>query len=186
MKVSIKIDFFPLLSCRLQFDGRCLDRVIYLCYVVRNGNARASAKRQSARHKKTDDKQSEKRKKRISQQRRKAALDRCDDETANLNRVLVERMLLKNSGFNQGSRSVGGTPMCLRRRKHDVNKNLSPMRLNDNSSAIRPSMIENEIVKRRSNSVGSKFNSYIQCPILIDHTSKFFIFNCKMFQTKVV
>ncbi|KAL6429426.1 hypothetical protein ACFW04_008235 [Cataglyphis niger] len=118
----------------------------------RNTNARASAKRQSARHKKTDDKQSEKRKKRISQ-RRKLALDRCDDETANLNRVLVERMLLKNSGFNQGSRSVGGTPMCLRRRKHDVNKNLSPMRVNDNSSIVRPSVIENEIVKRRSNSV---------------------------------
>ncbi|XP_050456639.1 uncharacterized protein LOC126854206 isoform X2 [Cataglyphis hispanica] len=118
----------------------------------RNTNARASAKRQSARHKKTDDKQSEKRKKRISQ-RRKLALDRCDDEAANLNRVLVERMLLKNSGFNQGSRSVGGTPMCLRRRKHDVNKNLSPMRVNDNSSIVRPSVIENEIVKRRSNSV---------------------------------
>lgn len=132
----------------------------------RNGNARASAKRQSARHKKTDDKQSEKRKKRISQQRRKAALDRCDDETANLNRVLVERMLLKNSGFNQGSRSVGGTPMCLRRRKHDVNKNLSPMRLNDNSSAIRPSMIENEIVKRRSNSV-----SYVNGNIVRRHVA---------------
>lgn len=131
--------------------------IIYLCYIARNANARASAKRQSARHKKTDDKQSEKRKKRISQ-RRKPALDRCDDETANLNRVLVERMLLKNSGFNQGSRSVGGTPMCLRRRKHDVNKNLSPMRVNDNSSVVRPSVIENEIVKRRSNSVRSKFN----------------------------
>lgn len=115
-------------------------------------NARASAKRQSARHRKMDDKQSEKRKKRISQ-RRKPNLDRCDDETANLNRVLVERMLLKNSGFNQGSRSVGGTPMCLRRRKHDVNKNLSPMRLNGNPSAVRPAVIENEMVKRRSNSV---------------------------------
>lgn len=117
-------------------------------------NARASAKKQSARHRKVDDKQSEKRKKRISQ-RRKPTLDRCDDETANLNRVLVERMLLKNSGFNQGSRSVGGTPMCLRRRKHDVNKNLSPMRLNGNPSAVRPTMMENEIMKRRSNSVRS-------------------------------
>ncbi|CAL1682081.1 unnamed protein product, partial [Lasius platythorax] len=131
----------------------------------RNANARASAKRQSARHKKTDDKQSEKRKKRISQ-RRKPALDRCDDETANLNRVLVERMLLKNSGFNQGSRSVGGTPMCLRRRKHDVNKNLSPMRLNDNSSVVRPSVIENEIVKRRSNSV-----SYVNGNIVRRHVA---------------
>lgn len=124
------------------------------CYVVRNRSTstRNSAKRQSARYKKADDnKQSEKRKKRMSQ-RRKATLDRCDDETANLNRVLVERMLLKNSGFNQGSRSVGGTPMCLRRKKHDVNKNLSPMRLNGNPSAIRP-VIENEVVKRRSNSV---------------------------------
>lgn len=131
----------------------------------RNANTRASAKRQSARHKKTDDKQSEKRKKRISQ-RRKPALDRCDDETANLNRVLVERMLLKNSGFNQGSRSVGGTPMCLRRRKHDVNKNLSPMRLNDNSSVVRPSVMENEIVKRRSNSV-----SYVNGNIVRRHVA---------------
>jgi len=89
-------------------------------------------------------------------QRRKPNLDRCDDEMANMNRVLVERMLLKNSGFNQGSRSVGGTPMCLRRKKHDINKNLSPMRLNDNPSAIRPAMVDNEIVKRRSNSV--RFN----------------------------
>ncbi|XP_032670218.1 uncharacterized protein LOC116843689 isoform X2 [Odontomachus brunneus] len=119
----------------------------------RSASARNSAKRQSTRHKKTDDsKQSEKRKKRISQ-RRKANFDKCDDETANLNRVLVERMLLKNSGFNQGSRSVGGTPMCLRRKKHDVNKNLSPMRLNGNSSVIRPAVMENEVVKRRSNSV---------------------------------
>ncbi|XP_072763969.1 uncharacterized protein [Anoplolepis gracilipes] len=131
----------------------------------RNSNARASVKRQSTRHKKIDDKQSEKRKKRISQ-RRKPALDRCDDETANLNRVLVERMLLKNSGFNQGSRSVGGTPMCLRRRKHDVNKNLSPMRLNDNSSVVRPSAIDNEIVKRRSNSV-----SYVNGNIIRRHVA---------------
>lgn len=126
----------------------------YWYYIVwtRTASARNSAKRQSTRHKKTDDKHSEKRKKRISQ-RRKPNLDRCDDETANLNRVLVERMLLKNSGFNQGSRSVGGTPMCLRRKKHDVNKNLSSMRLNGNPSAIRPAVIENEVVKRRSNSV---------------------------------
>lgn len=131
----------------------------------RNVNARASAKRQSARHRKMDDKQSEKRKKRISQ-RRKPTLDRCDDETANLNRVLVERMLLKNSGFNQGSRSVGGTPMCLRRRKHDVNKNLSPMRLNGHPSAIRPAVMENDIVKRRSNSV-----SYVNGNIVRRHVA---------------
>ncbi|KYM94377.1 hypothetical protein ALC62_14992 [Cyphomyrmex costatus] len=131
----------------------------------RNINARTSTKRQSSRHRKMDDKQSEKRKKRISQ-RRKPNLDRCDDETANLNRVLVERMLLKNSGFNQGSRSVGGTPMCLRRRKHDVNKNLSPMRLNGNPSAIRPAVMENEIVKRRSNSV-----SYVNGNIVRRHVA---------------
>ncbi|XP_018059156.1 PREDICTED: uncharacterized protein LOC108694281 [Atta colombica] len=131
----------------------------------RNVNTRTSTKRQSARHRKIDDKQSEKRKKRISQ-RRKPNLDRCDDETANLNRVLVERMLLKNSGFNQGSRSVGGTPMCLRRRKHDVNKNLSPMRLNGNPSAIRPAVMENEIVKRRSNSV-----SYVNGNIVRRHVT---------------
>lgn len=130
----------------------------------RNVNARASAKRQSARHRKMDDKQSEKRKKRISQRRK--PLDRCDDETANLNRVLVERMLLKNSGFNQGSRSVGGTPMCLRRRKHDVNKNLSPMRLNGNPSAMRPTLMENEIVKRRSNSV-----SYVNGNVVRRHVA---------------
>lgn len=88
-------------------------------------------------------------------QRRKPNAERCDDETANMNRVLVERMLLKNSGFNQGSRSVGGTPMCLRRRKHDVNKNLSPIKLNGNPSVVRPAMIDDEIVKRRSNSVRS-------------------------------
>lgn len=114
---------------------------------------RNSSKRQSTRYKKADDKQSEKRKKRISQRRK---LDRCDDETANFNRVLVERMLLKNSGFNQGSRSVGGTPMCLRRKKHDINKNLSPMRMNSNQSVIRPAMMDNEVVKRRSNSVKSQ------------------------------
>ena len=84
--------------------------------------------------------------------------DGDDDEiAANLNRVLVERMLLKNSGFNQGSRSVGGTPICLRRKRHDVNKNLSPLRLNDGrSSAVRLTVTGdpvNDIVKRRSNSV---------------------------------
>ncbi|EGI61881.1 PREDICTED: uncharacterized protein LOC105149556 isoform X1 [Acromyrmex echinatior] len=131
----------------------------------RNVNTRTSTKRQSVRHRKMDDKQSEKRKKRISQ-RRKPHLDQCDDETANLNRVLVERMLLKNSGFNQGSRSVGGTPMCLRRRKHDVNKNLSPMRLNGNPSVIRPAVMENEIVKRRSNSV-----SYVNGNIVRRHVT---------------
>lgn len=124
-------------------------------------------KRQSTRHKKADDnKPGEKRKKRISQ-RRKANFDRCDDETANLNRVLVERMLLKNSGFNQGSRSVGGTPMCLRRKKHDVNKNLSPMRLNGNPSAIRPAVMENEVVKRRSNSVRTQIHN--QCHIFLKY-----------------
>lgn len=118
----------------------------------RSTNAR---RQQSTRHKKADgDKQSEKRKKRMPQ-RRKPNAERCDDETANMNRVLVERMLLKNSGFNQGSRSVGGTPMCLRRRKHDVNKNLSPIKLNGNPSVVRPAMIDDEIVKRRSNSVRS-------------------------------
>ncbi|XP_015587294.1 uncharacterized protein LOC107264002 isoform X2 [Cephus cinctus] len=114
-------------------------------------SVRGGTKRQSIRHKKVDDKQSEKRKKRVSQ-RRKANLEKCDDETAHLNRVLVERMLLKNSGFNQGSRSVGGTPICLRRRKHDVNKNLSPIKINDNCT-IEPTIVESEIVKRRSNSV---------------------------------
>lgn len=138
-----------------------------------------SAKRQSARHKKMDEKQqSDKRKKRISQ-RRKSNLEKRevgrggnddigegdddddddDDEedTANLNRVLVERMLLKNSGFNQGSRSVGGTPICLRRRKHDVNKNLSPMRSNDERSVARITGLDSEdIVKRRSNSVNMR------------------------------
>lgn len=116
-------------------------------------STRASTKRQSLRQKKTDEKQqSEKRKKRLSQ-RRKLHLEKFEDESANLNCVLVERMLLKNSGFNQGSRSVGGTPMCLRRKKHDVNKNLSPVRLNDNRSMIQPSTIDSEMVKRRSNSV---------------------------------
>lgn len=82
--------------------------------------------------------------------------DNNDDEdgTANLNRVLVERMLLKNSGFNQGSRSVGGTPICLRRKKHDVNKNLSPLRLNDKQSpAVGIMTNDPDAVKRRSNSV---------------------------------
>lgn len=77
-----------------------------------------------------------------------------EDGTANLNRVLVERMLLKNSGFNQGSRSVGGTPICLRRKKHDVNKNLSPLRLNDKQSpAVGIITNDPDAVKRRSNSV---------------------------------
>ncbi|XP_011299107.1 uncharacterized protein [Fopius arisanus] len=114
---------------------------------------RSSSKRQSLRHKKIDDKPLEKRKKRQSQ-RRKPIFDKGDDITANLNRVLVERMLLKNSGFNQGSRSVGGTPICLRRRKHhDVNENLSPIRQNDPRNFINPTLIENEVVKRRSNSI---------------------------------
>lgn len=56
--------------------------------------------------------------------------------------------------------------MCLRRRKHDVNKNLSPMRLNDNSSVVRPSVMENEIVKRRSNSV-----SYVNGNIVRRHVA---------------
>lgn len=109
-----------------------------------------------------EDKPSEKRKKRISQ-RRKPAFEKCDDVTANLNRVLVERMLLKNSGFNQGSRSVGGTPICLRRKKHhDVNENVSPSRPNRNVTVdprnfVSPNHLINEnndqMVKRRSNSV---------------------------------
>ncbi|XP_048265268.1 uncharacterized protein LOC100649850 isoform X3 [Bombus terrestris] len=133
----------------------------------------------------TDEKQqsSEKRKKRCSQ-RRKPNFDKRDPNTgviggiigrnndrngddddnndddeetaANLNRVLVERMLLKNSGFNQGSRSVGGTPICLRRKKQncDVNKNLSPLRSTDErSSAGRLVTGDLDVVKRRSNSV---------------------------------
>lgn len=134
--------------------------------------------------KQTDEKQlTEKRKKRSSLQRRKTNFDKRDpsaaavgvatcnndhennddeddednddeDGTANLNRVLVERMLLKNSGFNQGSRSVGGTPICLRRKKHDVNKNLSPLRLNDKQSpAVGIITNDPDAVKRRSNSV---------------------------------
>lgn len=109
-----------------------------------------TSKRQSLRSKKLEEKPLEKRKKRQSQ-RRKPVYDKSD-ATANLNRVLVERMLLKNSGFNQGSRSVGGTPICLRRKKHhDVNENVSPIR-QDPRSFIMPSM-DNEIVKRRSNSI---------------------------------
>lgn len=114
-------------------------------------SVRSSSKRQSTRLRKSDEKASEKRKKRVSQ-RRKQTFDKCDDETANINRVLVERMLLKNSGFNQGSRSVGGTPICLRRKKHDVNKNLSPVKLQENS-IVKAIRTENEITKRRSNSV---------------------------------
>lgn len=135
-----------LVKRRIKDDTTMLQRTAS----VKNG----AAKRQSGRHKKPEEKQqSEKRKKKISQ-RRKSTLETCDDETANLNRVLVERMLLKNSGFNQGSRSVGGTPICLRRRKHDVNKNLSPMRLTDDQSTIQSTtVVDSEIVKRRSNSV---------------------------------
>lgn len=136
----------------------------------------------------TDEKQqsSEKRKKRCSQ-RRKPNFDKRDPNTgviggiigrnndrngddddnndddeetaANLNRVLVERMLLKNSGFNQGSRSVGGTPICLRRKKQncDVNKNLSPLRSTDErSSAGRLVTGDLDVVKRRSNSVRAR------------------------------
>jgi len=144
-------------------NDHAMSRLYRFCCFVRATNAR----RQSTRHKKLDgDKQSEKRKKRMSQ-RRKPNLDRCDDEMANVNRVLVERMLLKNSGFNQGSRSVGGTPMCLRRKKHDVNKNLSPMRLNDNPSAMRPAMVDNEIVKRRSNSVRFKLIEINWCHVYL-------------------
>lgn len=106
----------------------------------------------------------EKRKKRISQRRK------WDDETANLNRVLVERMLLKNSGFNQGSRSVGGTPICLRRKKHDVNKNFSPIKqpsVTEGLISPRQFLVEKkaaEIVKRRSNSVRKQLkNSFSYC-----------------------
>lgn len=125
-------------------------------------SVRCAAKRQSSHHKKAEDKPSEKRKKRISQ-RRKPTFEKCDDITANLNRVLVERMLLKNAGFNQGSRSVGGTPICLRRKKHhDVNENISPFRHSQNGATdprtfVSPSHLPTEnnkqIVKRRSNSV---------------------------------
>ncbi|XP_076247433.1 uncharacterized protein LOC143187227 [Calliopsis andreniformis] len=119
----------------------------------RTASTKNSGKRQSGRQKKPEEKQqSEKRKRRVSQ-RRKPNLEKCNDETANLNRVLVERMLLKNSGFNQGSRSVGGTPICLRRKKHDLNKNLSPIKLNDNRSIIQPTIVDSDMVKRRSNSI---------------------------------
>ncbi|XP_034938493.1 uncharacterized protein [Chelonus insularis] len=122
--------------------------------IHRNSSSRSNSKRQSQRHKKLEDKPSERRKKRQSQ-RKKAILDKCDEVTANINRVLVERMLLKNSGFNQGSRSVGGTPICLRRRRHhDINENLSPLRQNeDYQSFVQPSVTDNNVVKRRSNSV---------------------------------
>ncbi|XP_033221125.1 uncharacterized protein LOC117175527 [Belonocnema kinseyi] len=124
----------------------------------RSINVGSSAKRQSVRLKKmnklTNEKPSnEKRKKLISQRRRR------DEETANLNRALVEKMLLKNSGFNQGSRSVGGTPICHRRKKHDLDKNYSPIKQTiDDKSLISPRqfLVEKraaEIVKRRSNSV---------------------------------
>ncbi|XP_043284340.1 serine-rich adhesin for platelets [Venturia canescens] len=142
----------------------------------RSTSVRSSSKRQSTRHKKLEEKSSEKRKKRVSQ-RRKPGLEKCDDVTANLNRVLVERMLLKNSGFNQGSRSVGGTPMCLRRKKHhDVNENVSPSRGNRNvagdpRSIVGPSYLVNEnsdkTVKRRSNSV-----SYVNGNVVSRHCQK--------------
>lgn len=140
-----------------------------------------SVKRQTGRQpKKPEEKQqNEKRKRRISQRWKSTAADRCDDETANLNRALLERMLLKNSGFNQqGSRSVGGTPICLRRKKHDVNKNLSPIRVNATEIfTVRPNGVgaatvgsaaggtgigiglgtdDVEILKRRSNSVSMR------------------------------
>lgn len=121
--------------------------------VRRTTNAKNAVKGQSTRQKKSDEKQQNEKRKKRGSQRRKLNVEKCDDETGNLNRVLVERMLLKNSGFNQGSRSVGGTPICLRRKKHDVNKNFSPIRINDNRSIIQPAIIDSEIVKRRSNSV---------------------------------
>ncbi|XP_046742123.1 uncharacterized protein LOC124408889 isoform X2 [Diprion similis] len=116
-------------------------------------SVRSGSRRQSTRGRKADEKPSDKRKKRVSQRRKQSFAEKCDDETANLNRVLVERMLLKNSGFNQGSRSVGGTPICLRRRKCDVNKNLSPVKLIQDSALVRSVIAENEVAKRRSNSV---------------------------------
>lgn len=117
-------------------------------------SVRSNPKRQSTRLKKVEDKPvGQKQKKRILQ-RRKPQFDKCTDETANLNRVLVERMLLKNSGFNQGSRSVGGTPICLRRKKlQDVKKNVSPVKAQDNSVLRDAAITKNEIMKRRSNSV---------------------------------
>ncbi|XP_031368604.1 ras guanine nucleotide exchange factor P isoform X4 [Apis dorsata] len=158
-----------LMKRRNRDDATMLQRTI---------SAKNTTKKQLARHKKQiDEKQlTEKRKKR-SLQRRQTNFDKRDpnaavvgmandghddddddnddeDGTANLNRVLVERMLLKNSGFNQGSRSVGGTPICLRRKKHDVNKNLSPLRLNDKQSpAVGIITNDPDAVKRRSNSV---------------------------------
>lgn len=164
-------------------------------FIRRTISAKNSTKKQLARHKKQmDEKQlTEKRKKR-SLQRRKTqnfvdkrdpngvvGVASCNDDhdnndeedddnddedgTANLNRVLVERMLLKNSGFNQGSRSVGGTPICLRRKKHDVNKNLSPLRLNDKQSPAVGIINDPDAVKRRSNSV--------RINIIIDHNDRY-------------
>lgn len=158
------------------FECRVLRNNIFF-FICRTISAKNTTKKQLARHKKQiDEKQlTEKRKKR-SLQRRQTNFDKRDpnaavvgmandghdddddnddeDGTANLNRVLVERMLLKNSGFNQGSRSVGGTPICLRRKKHDVNKNLSPLRLNDKQSpAVGIITNDPDAVKRRSNSV---------------------------------
>lgn len=163
-----------LMKRRSRDDATMLQRTI---------SAKNTMKKQLTRHKKQmDEKQlTEKRKKRSLQRRKTQNFvdkrdpngvvgvascnddhdnndeedDNNDDEdgTANLNRVLVERMLLKNSGFNQGSRSVGGTPICLRRKKHDVNKNLSPLRLNDKQSPAVGIINDPDAVKRRSNSV---------------------------------
>ncbi|XP_017764771.1 PREDICTED: homeobox protein 2 isoform X2 [Eufriesea mexicana] len=159
-----------LMKRRNKEDTAMLQRTISAKNTVKN-----TAKKQIVRHKKQpDEKQPNDKRKKRSSQRRKLNFDKRDsdlvplgvvshnngdngdddDETANLNRVLVERMLLKNSGFNQGSRSVGGTPICLRRKKHDVNKNLSPLRLNDKRSpTVRVATGAPDVVKRRSNSV---------------------------------
>lgn len=159
------------------FECRVLRNNIFF-FICRTISAKNTTKKQLARHKKQiDEKQLIEKRKKRSLQRRQTNFDKRDpnaavvgmandghddddddnddeDGTANLNRVLVERMLLKNSGFNQGSRSVGGTPICLRRKKHDVNKNLSPLRLNDKQSpAVGIITNDPDAVKRRSNSV---------------------------------
>lgn len=155
-----------------------LNLLIELQYIYRSINVGNGVKRQSMQLKKIEKLPSEKvvnerRKKRISQRRK------CDDETANLNRVLVERMLLKNSGFNQGSRSVGGTPICLRRKKHDLNKNFSPIKHpSDTGGLISPRqfLVEKkaaEIVKRRSNSVRHIFQYLYILFIYLVHTFRF-------------
>lgn len=154
----------------LRFQGKYDE--YFLCR--RTIVAKSASRKQLPRHRRPTDEllPGEKRKKKSSQ-RRKSNIDKRDEdamagsgpggivvddddeETGNLNRVLVERMLLKNSGFNQGSRSVGGTPICMRRKKHDVNRNLSPMRSQvERPSTVRPDIGDPEIVdKRRSNSV---------------------------------